>query len=335
MTEKEITKKDLEALYSINGLEDVNSFIKDTLKSDAPLLQEIPQYLLSLGGKRIRPILTLLCAKAAGQKELSKELIHIASGIELIHMATILHDDIIDNSSLRRNKVSANVKFGTSNTLLAGDFLLVKAFGLCGLLSDDIVKETESACVALTEGEILETPLYSDNHNIDSYINIAKKKTASLFSLSGYTGARLADCDIEVSNKFKMFGENIGIAFQILDDILDISADQEKLGKPIGTDIRERKPSSVNIFWLESNLKSSDFLRTEPNNNKNEDLIIKELVNEIKDSDVLNSAKLLAQKYANLAKNNLEEALNASNNKDSKSANMLKLLVEYTLSRSI
>ena len=196
-------KQDLNKLYNIAGLTEVEEFINKSFVSDATLLQEIPQYLHSLGGKRIRPILTLLVAKACGETEITKDLLYIASGIEMIHLATILHDDIIDNSNLRRNKVSANIKFGINNTLLAGDFLLVRAFGLCGHLSDSIVTETEKACVALTEGEILETPLFQDHHNLDSYINIAKKKTASLFALAGFCGSHIAGCDIKTSEHFK------------------------------------------------------------------------------------------------------------------------------------
>ena len=164
----------------------VEEVIKSSFRSDAASLSEISSYLFSLGGKRIRPVLCLLAYKALVEEEVKEQLITIAAGIELIHMATLLHDDIIDKSNLRRNSASANKKFGLAKSLLTGDFLLVRAFGLCAKLSSEIVRATEIACVELTEGEILELPMHEFDHDLDSSLLIARKKTASLFRLAGF-----------------------------------------------------------------------------------------------------------------------------------------------------
>jgi geranylgeranyl pyrophosphate synthase len=147
-------------LAGLQGMKEVETLISSKLTSDAELLETIPAYLLGLGGKRIRPAMTLLVSRAFGSKSVEfpvAEVIDVAAGIELIHMATLLHDDIIDKSPLRRHKQSPFLKFGLGNSLLAGDFLLVRAFSLCARLDRYVIDATEQACIELTEGEILET----------------------------------------------------------------------------------------------------------------------------------------------------------------------------------
>jgi octaprenyl-diphosphate synthase len=237
-------------IAGLPGMEAVETVIRSKLVSDAPLLEEIPAYLLELGGKRMRPVLTLLVARALGQQTPAPALIDVAAGIELIHMATLLHDDIIDNSDMRRHKASPLNRFGQSETLLAGDFLLVRAFSLCARLDAAIIDATERACIHLTEGEILEVPLYATQHSRETALTIADKKTAALFELAAYSAAHIATANPTVTSSMAAFGQALGIAFQILDDILDVTSDADLLGKPSGTDIRERKPSIVNILLL-------------------------------------------------------------------------------------
>lgn len=236
----------------IDELQEVEAIIRSKLSSEAGLLEQIPSYLLELGGKRVRPMLCLLVAKLCGLNNPPKSVLDVSAGIELIHMATLLHDDIVDRSPLRRGKEAPYLRFGMTNTLLAGDFLLVRAFALCAHLDSFIVDKTESACVALTEGEILETSLNTERHTLESSINIADKKTASLFSLAAVCGSYLAEQPMETVQAFERCGRNLGIAFQILDDVLDVTADENLLGKRSGVDIVERKPSLVNVLWLES-----------------------------------------------------------------------------------
>ena len=329
----QVKKNILETLIShTTELSLVEELIRSKFNSEAYLLREIPEYLLSLGGKRIRPILNLLCFKAIGEKVASKDIISISAGIELIHMATLLHDDIIDKSDLRRHQESAFRKYGLASTLLSGDFLLVRAFSLCSTLPPEIIKKTEEACVALTEGEILETPLFSTKHTIESSLDIAKKKTAALFSLAGFSAGFLSKKSDNCCQNLFSFGENIGIAFQILDDILDITSTKEKLGKPPGIDIRERKPSIVNILWLKTGSNSSKTLLTETDIS---DQTVLDSIDEIKKSGVIKEAKELARDYAIKAKNQFNKAIEEVESPDQNSISLIDSLIEYTLERLV
>lgn len=236
-----------------HGLTLVENRIRSVLRSDAPLLTEVSEYLLSLGGKRIRPVLALASARLFGMKLPSSDLIDAAAGIELIHMATLLHDDIIDESPLRRSKMSAYLRYGITPTLLAGDFLLVRAFGLCTDLDKHIGRVTELACVELTEGELLEGHLSLDrSRSLDDYLDIIGKKTGALFAVSANVGAFLSGASTSCVEHMDRFGRLSGMAFQIVDDILDVTADEDLLGKPVGTDLKQKTPSIINLLWLNS-----------------------------------------------------------------------------------
>lgn len=291
-------------IASLEGLSSVEETITSKFVSDANDLSEIPRYLLQLGGKRIRPVLSLLTAKAFGLYPYPNELIDVAAGIELIHMATLLHDDIIDRSLVRRHKESALVKFGMPKTLLAGDFLLVRAFSLCARLDTYIIDATEKACIELTEGEILETPLYVENHSLESSLKIALKKTASLFRLSTEVAAHLARLHPEVITHLAKFGESLGLAFQILDDLLDVTSDTNLLGKEAGTDLRERKPSVVNVKWLATGDKLAEKLLKEPAEDTDKEFVDSALAS-LKNSKVVQEVRALAISYAEHARRSL------------------------------
>lgn len=307
----------------MNTIEQVNQIITQAFSSEAVLLSKISTYLHQLKGKQLRPILCLQVAEALGLEKF-EELIKIAAGIELIHMATILHDDIIDNSDLRRKQESANKKFGINPTLLTGDFLLVRAFGLCGQLPKEIVAATETACVALTEGEILETALYQEKHDLESVIRIARKKTAALFSLATFSAGFISGASKEKCQYLFDFGENLGIAFQILDDILDVSANEAAFGKKIGTDLREHKPSVINILWLNSgsNLAKKLLKPDAPD--------IEKMLLEIQNSDIPATAKKLAIEYANKAELALKNAFSECSSSDYE---QLKSLIRFAIER--
>lgn len=248
----------------VEGLALVEDKVGASLGSDAELLTTISQYLQNLGGKRIRPLLALssfaLCRtdKSPDIKP-DSPLIEATAGIELIHMATLLHDDIIDKSLFRRNSESAFSKFGLAPTLLAGDFLLVKAFGMCARLSNFVIENTERACIELTEGELLEGDLSEGRVvTLDEYRVVIEKKTASLFALSCCIGGHFAgssDKDIEL---LRQFGNEAGVLFQMVDDILDVTATTDLLGKPSGIDLVQKTPTLPNILWLESGSKEAE-----------------------------------------------------------------------------
>ena len=310
------------------GLAEVEKLIRDKFASDAELLREIPSYLLSLGGKRIRPLLCMICARALGMKRPSRELIEVAAGIELIHMATLLHDDIIDKSPVRRHKQSAFLRFGVPNTLLAGDFLLVRAFSLCARLDRFIIEATEKACVELTEGEIEEVPLSQATLSLEQVLQIARRKTASLFRLACESAAHLSVAEDLVTREMADFGESLGIAFQILDDILDVISDEETLGKKAGQDIREQKPSCVNAIWLSTGSKLAANLRDAGATQSDEYVAL--ALTEIRSSGVIAEARKLALEYVGRA----QKALATASSKCSDANfNDLRIVVDYTVSR--
>ncbi|MFM1846593.1 MAG: hypothetical protein RL417_67 [Pseudomonadota bacterium] len=318
------------ALSALKGLDKVESLIEEKLVSEAPLLHEIPQYLLTLGGKRMRPVLSLMMARALGQTTPSTALIDVAAGIELIHMATLLHDDIIDRSPLRRHQASPFVKYGLESTLLSGDFLLVRAFSLCARLDQFVIDATERACIELTEGEILEVPLDKGAHSIESSITIARKKTASLFWLATRTAAHLSGASAEVVEHCSLFGEKLGIAFQILDDILDVVASEDLLGKKSGIDIREKKPSLVNVMWLRSGAASAQILRQ---SGPIAEDIVERAVGELRRSPVVQEAREMALRYTAEALAALEFIEKNTPNADPTTLGHLRTLIDYTVER--
>lgn len=313
------------------SLRSVENRIKKSLNSKSTELTGISNYLLDLGGKRMRPLLTILCGQLFGMKTPSADLIDAAAGIELIHMATLLHDDIIDQSPLRRSKPSAYSEFGLSSTLLTGDFLLVRAFGICAHLDTFVIEETEKACVSLTEGEIIEgfiDPL--ENRTFEAYIEVVEGKTAALFTLASVVGSYLAGANPTDVQKLRIFGANAGIAFQMIDDILDISADEDLLGKPAGTDLKQKTPSLVNILWQELEPKKANAFFSKEDCSENE---LREMIAYLQKSKVLEQAKIHAKDYAGRATNAL---LAIDKNKiDSKVRDQLFSLLDYTLERCL
>lgn len=316
---------------TLPGFKAVEALVRSKFTSDAPLLSEISSYLFTLGGKRIRPVMTLLTGALFGMKEPSQPLIDVAAGIELIHMATLLHDDIIDKSPLRRHKRSPFAEYGTENTLLAGDFLLTRAFSLCAHLDRYVIDRTEAACVALTEGEILEVPLWKQQHSIESSITIARKKTAALFRLGGECGAHLAGAGTRATEAMGEFGEAIGTAFQILDDILDVTSDETLLGKKSGLDLIERKPSLVNVLWLSSGTPLSRRLLEAPG--EHEDDFARDALAELRGSAVVAEARRMADEFASQAKRSLDLAVQSAPSADRGAYASYLGLIDFTIQR--
>jgi octaprenyl-diphosphate synthase len=320
------------SLALIPELKAVESVIRSTFRSDVTPMREIPDYLLSLGGKRIRPALTLLCARALGSAHISQELIDIAAGIELIHMATLMHDDIIDESPIRRHKPSPYATYGVPLTLLSGDFLLTRAFGLCAKLDDHVIQATEQACIELVEGEALETPLHLQSHTIETSITIAERKTASLFRLAAFCAAHLSGASSEVIEAMSSFGQSLGVAFQMIDDILDVISDEATLGKRPGLDIEERKPSIVNLLWLKTGDIESKRLLTPPGETS-EEQYVRQSLEMLKNGAVISEAKALAKLYAERAKTSLETAVRGTPNSSPEFIAALFTIIEFALER--
>ena len=320
------------ALALVPEIVEVEARIRSTFKSDVAIMREIPEYLLSLGGKRIRPILALLCSKALGAQEITEDIVDIAAGIELIHMATLMHDDIIDQSPIRRHKPSAYAKYGTPGTLLSGDFLLTRAFGLCSRLDREMIEATEAACIELVEGETLEIAVSLGEHTTATSLAIATRKTASLFRLAAFCGASLTDSPDEVKTSMSKFGESLGISFQIIDDILDVTSDEATLGKRPGIDIAERKPSLINILWLESGDPAAKRLLLPPDS-QTEQAFVEESLVKLRTSPVLQRAKDAARLHADVATENLAKALGGDLHDLTPEGEALFAVIDFALER--
>ena len=175
----------------------------------------------------------------------------IATAIELIHTATLLHDDIIDDGEIRRGKDSAFKRFGLKATLVTGDFLFIKAFEYAGKFDETVVQWTADACTHLTEGEMLQG-IFNRNTDVtvDDYLEIVRRKTASLFQAGTKIGAYLAGASRPLVDEMAQYGLNMGIAFQMIDDVLDVVGHKELLGKPTGMDLRDGNPSLPIILAL-------------------------------------------------------------------------------------
>lgn len=225
-----------------------------SIQSIEPTLTEISSHVIHGGGKRVRPMVTLLVFKLFGGEK-TKDIVDIATAIELIHTATLLHDDIIDAAELRRGKESAFKKYGLKTTLVTGDFLFIKAFEFAGKFDETVVQWTADACTQLTEGEILQGYFNRNSSvTVDDYLEIVRRKTASLFETGAKIGAYLAGASLSLVEEAGRFGLNLGIAFQIVDDILDIVGSQEVLGKPTGIDLRDGNPSLPIVLGLKEGL---------------------------------------------------------------------------------
>lgn len=239
-------------LYGSNGAVDLDLIANDLarvevkmeqlLTSREPLLSEVALHLIQGGGKRVRPAVALLVFKACGGRDVT-DMIDVAIALELIHSATLLHDDIIDGGETRRGRPSAFQRYGLANTLVTGDFLFSKAFELCGRFEERIVRWAADACVSLTEGEVMQGRFRRNPAaTLEDYLEIIARKTASLFSQGARVAAHLAGMDARGTDTMALCGFNIGMAFQIIDDILDVEGDS-RTGKPVGIDLRDGNPS--------------------------------------------------------------------------------------------
>ncbi len=240
-----------------NDLKNVElQFVKD-LHSNVPLISKVAKYLFSSGGKRIRPALLLLSAKLCDYK--GKRHIPLASVIEFIHTATLLHDDVVDNAQIRRGIASANTLWGNEASVLVGDYLFSKSFSI--MIADGdlkIMHALSSATTIIAEGEVLQLISSTDLEITEErYVDVIKSKTAILLATACQTGAILGNVSQEREIALKEFGMNLGIAFQLIDDTLDYTSSEETFGKSIGHDLEEGKITLPLIHTLR-NCNSSE-----------------------------------------------------------------------------
>lgn len=227
-----------------SDLAEVDQVIRTQLSSEVALVNTIADYIVGSGGKRMRPILLLMLARALGYRG-ERNHFQLAAVIEFIHTATLLHDDVVDESNLRRGRDTANARFGNAASVLVGDFLYSRAFQM--MVETDrmrVMKVLADATNVIAEGEVLQLINCNDpDVTEDSYMQVIQYKTAKLFEASARLGAILCDAPPKCEEAAAAYGRHLGTAFQIIDDVLDYSGSQEDIGKSVGDDLREGKPT--------------------------------------------------------------------------------------------
>lgn len=231
-------------------LQATEQLINRCFLSDIPLINQVSQHLIASGGKRMRPLVVLLSAKAFNYQGIVHH--QLAAIIELIHTATLLHDDVIDASELRRGRETANAVWGNQASVLVGDYLYSRAFQMMAEVKQlDIITVLANATNIIVEGEILQLINCGDPETTESrYMEVITRKTGALFGVAAHLGATLTHQSIELADIMNQFGQHLGIAFQLIDDALDYSSDAETLGKNCGDDLAEGKPTLPIIYAL-------------------------------------------------------------------------------------
>ncbi len=241
-------------LTPISGdMQSLNEVIRTRLSSDVALINQISAYIIEAGGKRIRPALLLLTSQAIANGAAIQHHLDMAAVVEFIHTATLLHDDVVDESNLRRGRATANAAFGNAASVLVGDFLYSRAFQMMVAPNEiKILQILADATNTIAEGEVLQLMnMHDPDVNEERYMQVIHYKTGKLFEASSALGALLAKASPEQFQAAEAYGRHIGTTFQLVDDILDYTASAEQMGKNAGDDLREGKPTLPLIYLLE------------------------------------------------------------------------------------
>ena len=276
----------------------VNALILANMQSDVPLIPQLAGYLIASGGKRIRPLLTLACTSIF--KADMARAHRLAAAVEFIHTATLLHDDVVDESDQRRGKDAANIVFGNQASVLVGDFLFSKSFQL--MVADgnlDILRILSDASATIAQGEVKQLSTKGNiNASMSDYIEVISSKTGALFAAACEVGPVIANQDKTVQQAFHQYGLNLGIAFQIADDVLDYNADRTKLGKTIGDDFREGKMTAPVLIAIENaNEEEMNFWQRVMADNKQTDQDLDKAINILNSHNALERGLQMALDY--------------------------------------
>ena len=241
--------KEIQALVAAD-MEGVNTQIRAQLHSDVSLIQQMGEYIVNSGGKRLRPVLAILSARACGYQGERHHL--TAAIIEFIHTATLLHDDVVDSSDLRRGKETANSIWGNEASVLVGDFIFSRSFQMMVKVNQMRVMEILSAASnTIAEGEVLQLLNCNDPETTqDQYMDVIRCKTAKLFEAAAQLGPVLANESEQLEHALSKYGMHLGTSFQLIDDILDYRSDSQAIGKNVGDDLAEGKPTLPIIYAI-------------------------------------------------------------------------------------
>lgn len=342
----EILKRQVEKVEELwDRINEVNStFIKDMALVESEMemcvsnshptkLYNASCRFIKMKGKRVRPMLVILsCGAVNGGREINPAYIApIATAVELVHTATIVHDDIIDRSSMRRGVRTVNAKWGNDTALIAGDLLFSKAFGLVGSHEKrELSGIISNACVKLAEGEILEMLHTGDMTMTEEvYLEVIERKTATLFEACTKCGAILGDGNEKEVKALSKYGYHLGVGFQMTDDVLDIVAKEPTLGKPIGTDISMGRPTFVILHALEvADEKDKSELVSILNSKKRSDADINRALEIIKNTNSIEYATNRAKSQMEAAQKELRHL------KDTNGKKALEIIAKYAVERS-
>lgn len=281
-------------------MQQVDRVIAQRLDSGVPLVGEVSRYIISAGGKRLRPALLLLVCGALGFEGAQK--FNLAAVVEFIHTATLLHDDVVDASSLRRGNATANETFGNPASVLVGDFLYSRAFQM--MVDADsmrIMQVLADATNIIAEGEVMQL-MNMHNAGLDEtgYLQVIRSKTAKLFEASARVGAILADASPDIEATCADYGQAMGTAFQVIDDVLDYTGDATVMGKNLGDDLREGKTTLPLIAAMQrGNDQERELIKTAIESG--DVVLIDQVVQIVKNTGALDAARLAAAKEAERA----------------------------------
>ncbi|MBX3627468.1 MAG: octaprenyl diphosphate synthase [Rhizobacter sp.] len=285
-------------------MKEVDAVIQRRLASDVVLVNQISHYIVSAGGKRIRPMLVLLFANALGFG--GRERFELAAVVEFIHTATLLHDDVVDESALRRGRATANALFGNAASVLVGDFLYSRAFQM--MVSVDRLRVLDvlaDATNVIAEGEVLQLMnMHDPDLAVDDYLKVIRFKTAKLFEASARLGAVLADADQVTEEACAAYGRHLGTAFQLVDDLLDYEGSTSELGKNVGDDLREGKPTLPLLIAMER-ASDSDRLMIRHSIEQGEVSRLQDIVAIVRSTGALDATRDAARSEAEKARLNL------------------------------
>ena len=328
---KEINNSYLELKNLVgNKLEDVSDLINVKLASEINLIQKMTDHHLNSGGKRIRPLLTLAASKLCGYKDGSRD-VNLAACVELIHSATLLHDDVIDGSDLRRGNKTANSIWGNQSSILVGDYLFSRCFEL--MVSDsspEILKLLSSTSSKIAQGEVLQLEHKGEIDVLEeTYFNIINMKTATLFAAAARVGACITNKSKKEKDALESYGKNIGLAFQIADDALDYYATQKIFGKEIGKDFFEGKATlPLIIIFQKSNNEERVFLKEVFKKEKRNEDDFSEVLALINKYKAVQESFKKAEYFVNTAQGALEVF------EDSLEKKVLQKLTQFSINRS-
>ena len=279
----------------------VEDLLRKQIQGDYPLVIETSRHLVEAGGKRLRPLLTLLSAQFGDSKR--PEIIEAAVVCELTHLATLYHDDVMDEAPLRRGVKSANARWNNTVAILTGDYLFAKASDLLADLGPEAVRLQAHTFERLVIGQITETQGSSAGLSmLDHYLKVVTDKTGSLIATSARFGALLSGAPTEVVESLTRFGEKIGLVFQLADDVIDIESETNESGKTPGTDLREGVPTLVTLFVLQSQDPADSALKELLSAPINDEAIIASTLKALRIHSAMEASKELLHEYADEAK---------------------------------